>query len=308
MDIYARLGEEPLRSSHLGRQLLVDGYIHRPEERRVRDVLRARERARPVGQRRDGDAVHDVLRVREAGVEGDGVPVRPHVLQRHRDGDVERVDVAQRRALEPLLRGGGDQRPVRAPRRRGRVDAEVQRLVGRAGDGREQVELAEDLERDDVGVGARAGHDEVLQEREGEVADAGGEEGQLAGDLGADEAVEAALLALLAEDGGDDARQLRVARGEVLGDVLQGAEEGAGEERGEGDGVPEGGGREDVLAGLDGRLVLALEEAGDAELVECFLLIGISKSFSSLGILTANIVCKMPSSQVLSFSSSRVKP
>ena len=112
----------------------------------------------------------------------------------------------------------------------------------------------EDGQADDADVGAGAGDDEALvQGREGELPGAGRQEGQRARDLAEHGAVEALLLALLAEDGGDGADDARVAvtGGEEL-DILEGAEDDVGEGGCKGNGLLERRDWEVILAGLDG--------------------------------------------------------
>ena len=66
----------------------------------------------------------------------------------------------------------------------------------------------EDGEFDLANVGARAWHNEVLVDgREGKLASAGGEEGKGAGDLAEEVAVEAVLLAFLADNRDDATNQ-----------------------------------------------------------------------------------------------------
>ena len=85
-------------------------------------------------------------------------------------------------------------------------------------------------------------------------------------------AVEAVLLALLADDAGDEGEELGVAVGaESVDRVLERAENDVGEGGGEGDGVVEVAGGEDVLAGLDGSAAGGLQNSVRSKGVELLL-------------------------------------
>ncbi len=152
-------------------------------------------------------------------------------------------------------------------------DAELERLgprvdvLGLDGQG------LEDGQADGVDVGAGPGdHEALVEGREGELARAGRQEGQSAGDLVEDGAVEAVLLALLPDDGGHAADQAGVAvGGEQALHVLERAEDDVGEGRGERNSVFEARDREVVFTGLDGGFVEVRESPVGIERVELFL-------------------------------------
>lgn len=184
------------------------------EEGGVGDVVGGDERARRVCDSSDGQTVETVDAEGEIGGEDGAGPVvrRARGVDGRDDGDVLLVDVDE---AQPLDVGGGD------------GHAEPQDLVGRLDVGREQGQLAEDGHVDGVGVGARAGHDEVLlQGRVRELARRLRQEGQLRRRVARQQrAVPAVLLAFLADDGDDGADQPRVAvAAELDGHVLQRAE------------------------------------------------------------------------------------
>ena len=141
--------------------------------------------------------------------------------------------------------------------------------------GAKDVEDAEFLERWLEEVEARAGvrDDEVLEDGvECEVAGTGSQEWERGRRLAEDFAVEAVLLALLADDRANTTDQLVVTVISEDGlDVWESAEDDIGELRGESDGVIEVVDRELVLAWLDRLAGELIECAVGVELVELFL-------------------------------------
>ena len=110
-------------------------------------------------------------------------------------------------------------------------DAELQSLSGRLDVRCDDGKWLEDGQFDLVNVGASAIHDEVLVESgEGELAGTGSEEGEGTGDFAEDAAIEAVLLAFLADDGHNAADQAIISiRSEERCYILERAEDDVGE-------------------------------------------------------------------------------
>lgn len=230
---------------------------------------------------------------REVSVEGNEVAVDFDVLEHLGDRDILLVDVDEREwgPVETLGVGcrwesrKGLGLRVEEVAKSAQVSLEAEGLVLLRDDilG-EELERAEDWEIDLANVGAGVGNDEVLvQGREGELDGATGLEGESSRDqVGVfEDAVEAILLTLLADDGADTRDQELVASvtsGEVSLDILKGAKDNISEGSGGLDGSLEVVGAELVLARQDGGLVLATEEVGRKRGVE--LLLGLVRSQS----------------------------
>ena len=152
-------------------------------------------------------------------------------------------------------------------------DAEFQSLrLGldvRGSDG----EWQEDGKLDLANVGAGAWYDEhLVQGGEGERAGAGGKEGKSAGDFAEKVAVEAVLLAFLADDGGNAADQARIAILTKEGcHVPKSTEDDIGKGRCQTDCGEEVGDGEVVLARLDWADAKVGERAIGVEGVKLFL-------------------------------------
>jgi len=135
----------------------------------------------------DGEAVQEVLLEGEEGVECDDGALDLDVLELLNDGGVLLVDVDEGNAVPVVLGvvGVGTLGDDTLAGKEGLdVEAELEGLVLGVNDLGVEVEDAEDLEVDHVGVGARVGDNETLvQCREGKVTGAGGEEWLGVGDL-----------------------------------------------------------------------------------------------------------------------------
>src|SRR5271170_7188144 len=168
--------------------------------------IRRCEWAGGLGHRGDGQAIHEELVKWELGIEGNSVALDGDIGDGLDDREILLVDVDDG---ERGVVAGASFRAVLLPVTPSGVgvldgDGEFQSL--RRGldvlgiDG----ESPEDGKPDLANVWARAWHDEVLVEsREGKLAGARSEEGKGAWDLAEKLAVEAILLALLADNGND---------------------------------------------------------------------------------------------------------
>ena len=170
-----------------------------------------------------------------------------------------------------------------------KVDAEAKSLVLLRLDVLgEDIEGAEDWEVDIANVRAGAGNDEILvQGREGKLDGAASDEGQLGWDQVhfLEEAVEAVLLALLSNDGGNAGNQslvTGVSFGEVDLNVLKSAKDNIGEQCSRLDGFLEGSGPKLIPAGQNRGLALALEKSGGENGVEFFLSLDRSEGFQDV--------------------------
>lgn len=152
-------------------------------------------------------------------------------------------------------------------------EAELELLVLALNVGGVDGQGAEDGQVDDVGVGAAAlDHHSLVEDGECPGSLGAGEERQFRGDDVAQVAVEAVLLAFLADHGADERNVLLVTVGsETSKGVLESAEDDIGEGLGEGDGALEVRGWENVFARLDGSLAGGGQDGVGADSVQLFL-------------------------------------